>query len=122
VAAASPTGGPVLLVLDEVQKVKGWSEAVRLLWDARTAGPEIRLLILGSSALFIQEGLTESLAGRFFLHHCTHWSHPECRNAFGWNLNQWLFFGGYPGGAPFATDEITKGNEYSKYLNFLLEL
>jgi uncharacterized protein len=107
VAAASPTGGPVLLVLDEVQKVKGWSETVKLLWDVRTPGPEIRLLILGSSALLMQEGLTESLAGRFFLHRCTHWSFPECRDAFGWNLNQWLFFGGYPGGAPFATDEIT---------------
>jgi predicted AAA+ superfamily ATPase len=72
VATASPTGGPVLLVLDEVQKVQGWSETVKLLWDARTPGPEIRLLILGSSALLMQEGLTESLAGRFFLHRCTH--------------------------------------------------
>jgi uncharacterized protein len=106
VAAASPDGAPVLLVLDEVQKVRGWSEAVKLLWDARAAGPEIRLLILGSSALLMQEGLTESLAGRFLLHRCPHWSFPESRDAFGWNLNQWLFFGGYPGGAAFVYDEL----------------
>jgi uncharacterized protein len=107
VAAAPPTGEPVLLVLDEVQKVQGWSETVKLLWDGRASGPEIRLLILGSSALLMQEGLTESLAGRFLLHHCPHWTFPECREAFGWNLDQWLFFGGYPGGAAFAAEETT---------------
>jgi predicted AAA+ superfamily ATPase len=104
-AAASSSGGPVLLILDEVQKVMGWSEVVKFLWDTRPQKPEIRLLILGSSALLMQEGLTESLAGRFFLHRCPHWAFPETREAFGWNLNQWLFFGGYPGGAPFISDE-----------------
>jgi len=105
VAEASGTGGPVLLVLDELQKVRGWSETLKLAWDSRAAGPEIRLLILGSSALLMQEGLTESLAGRFFLHRCPHWGFPECRHAFGWSLNQWLYFGGYPGGASFMGDE-----------------
>jgi hypothetical protein len=55
----------------------------------------------------MQEGLTESLAGRFFLHRCAHWGFPECRDAFGWSLDQWLYFGGYPGGEPFADDEGT---------------
>ncbi|MBI5583704.1 MAG: ATP-binding protein [Deltaproteobacteria bacterium] len=107
IAAAPLTGEPVLLVLDEVQKVRGWSETVKLLWDGRASGPEIRLLILGSSALLMQEGLTESLAGRFLLHRCPHWTFPECREAFGWDLNQWLFFGGYPGGAAFVAEETT---------------
>lgn len=107
VSTAFPTGGPVILVLDELQKVRGWSEVLKLLWDERKAGPEIRLLILGSSALLMQEGLTESLAGRFFLHRCSHWGFPECRDAFGWDLNQWIYFGGYPGGVPFAEDEAT---------------
>jgi len=79
--AASRT--PVLLILDELQKVRGWSETLKLLWDTRNPGAEIRVLILGSSALLMQEGLSESLAGRFFLHRCTHWDHPECRTAFG---------------------------------------
>jgi predicted AAA+ superfamily ATPase len=105
VATASPAGGPLLLILDEVQKVRGWSETLKILWEGRGGGPEIRVLILGSSALLVQEGLTESLAGRFFLHRCSHWAYPECRAAFGWNLEQWVFFGGYPGAAAFMADE-----------------
>jgi predicted AAA+ superfamily ATPase len=101
------TGAPVLLILDELQKVKGWSETLKLLWDNRPTAPEIRVLILGSSALMMQEGLTESLAGRFFLHRCTHWGFQECRDAFGWSLEQWFYFGGYPGAAGFTDDEIT---------------
>ncbi len=94
VSDATASGSPVLLVLDELQKVRGWSETLKLLWDNRHAGPEIRLLILGSSALMMQEGLTESLAGRFFLHRCTHWGYAECRETFDWNLQQWLYLAG----------------------------
>ena len=80
------SGKPVILVLDEVQKVKGWSETLKLLWDrAQLQKTDIRLLVLGSSALLLQEGLTESLAGRFFMHRCPHWSFQECSNAFGWD-------------------------------------
>lgn len=107
IAVGRTDGTPVLLVLDELQKVRGWSETLKLLWDQRASGPEIRLLILGSSALLMQEGLTESLAGRFFLHRCTHWGYTECRAAFGWNLEQWLYFGGYPGAAAFIGEENT---------------
>jgi predicted AAA+ superfamily ATPase len=96
----------VLLVIDEIQKVRGWSEVVKRLWDeeVRTGG-FVRPLLLGSSALLVQKGLSESLAGRFFLHRCTHWSWPECQEAFGWSLERWLYFGGYPGAAPFAGDQ-----------------
>jgi len=107
VAEGGSGGRPVLLILDELQKVRGWSEILKLLWDQRASGPEIRVLILGSSALLMQEGLTESLAGRFFLHRCAHWGYTECRAAFGWNLEQWLYFGGYPGAADFIGDEST---------------
>ncbi|MBI2896237.1 MAG: ATP-binding protein [Deltaproteobacteria bacterium] len=95
-----------LLVLDEVHKVRGWSEQVKALWDQdRAAGRPLRVLILGSSALLLGQGVTESLSGRFFLHRCPHWSYAECRQAFGWDLDQWLFFGGYPGAAPLIDDE-----------------
>lgn len=105
VAEAASTGGSVLLILDEVQKVRGWSETLKFLWDNRPIKPEIRVLVLGSSSLLMQEGLTESLAGRFFLHRCTHWTYPECRDAFGWSLEQWIYFGGYPGAVPFTENE-----------------
>lgn len=96
----------VLLVLDEIQKVPGWSEVVKRLWDAEVAsGGGVRPLLLGSSALLVQRGLTESLTGRFFLHRCMHWSWAECRSAFGWSLEQWVYFGGYPGAAGFIDDE-----------------
>lgn len=104
--------GPVLLVLDEVQKVSGWSESIKLLWDGREPALDIRVLLLGSSALLMQDGLTESLAGRFLLHRCPHWSFAECREAFGWTLEQWIFFGGYPGAAVFAHDE----NLWKRYI------
>ncbi len=98
--------GPVLLVLDEVQKVRGWSESLKSIWDAARRSPrDIRLLVLGSSALLIREGLSESLAGRFFLHRCSHWTFQECVDAFGWDLPRWLYFGGYPGAAAFSDDE-----------------
>ena len=95
--------GAVLLVLDEIQKVRGWSETVKRLWDSRAANrQDIRLLILGSSSLLLQAGLSESLSGRFFLHRCPHWSFAECHKAFQWSLDQWIYFGGYPGAAEFA--------------------
>jgi predicted AAA+ superfamily ATPase len=101
-------GQRVLLVLDEIQKVSGWSETVKRLWDdeKRARGPVLPIL-LGSSALLVQRGLTESLAGRFFLHRCPHWSWPECRAAFRWSLSRWLYFGGYPGAAPLAGEAST---------------
>ena len=103
---ADRSGGAVILVLDEVQKVRGWSESLKSKWDAaRRTSRDIRLLVLGSSALLIQTGLSESLTGRFFLHRCSHWTFQECVDAFGWDLPRWLYFGGYPGAAAFCDDE-----------------
>jgi len=104
-AEGTAAGFPVLLILDEVQKVRGWSEEIKRLWDLRDRKREIRVLLLGSSALLMQTGLSESLAGRFFLHRCLHWGFPEVRDAFGWDLDRWLYFGGYPGAAFFAGQE-----------------
>ena len=98
--------GAALLVLDEVQKVPGWSEEVKRLWDEdRKAQRQILVLILGSSALLIHDGLTESLAGRFFLYRFPHWSFPEMRLLSGWTLQEWIYFGGYPGAAVFRQQE-----------------
>jgi predicted AAA+ superfamily ATPase len=94
---------PAWLILDEIQKVRGWSEEVKRLWDADTT-EKIQPLLLGSSALLLQKGLSESLAGRFFIHRCSHWSWPEMRAAFGWDLETWLVFGGYPGAANYIGD------------------
>lgn len=94
-----------LLVLDEIQKIHGWSEAVKRLWDADTAGRvPLKVVLLGSAPLLIQRGLTESLAGRFEMLPLPHWSYAEMRAAFGWTLDQFLFYGGYPGAAPLVKE------------------
>jgi len=95
-----------LLVLDEVQKVTAWSEVVKRLWDEDTAARRrLKVVLLGSSPLLIQKGLTESLAGRFEIIPATHWSYAEIRDAFGWSHNQFIYFGGYPGAAELIEDE-----------------
>jgi predicted AAA+ superfamily ATPase len=89
-----------LLVLDEVQKVPDWSTVVKLLWDADThSGLPLKVVLLGSAPLLIQSGLTESLAGRFEIIAVPHWSFAEMRAAFGWSLEQYIFYGAYPGSA-----------------------
>jgi len=95
-----------LLVLDEIQKVRGWSEAVKSLWDEdRRNGTTLNVLLLGSSSLLIQKGLSESLTGRFFLHRMGHWQFPEMSEAFGISLEEWIYFGGYPGAVSFMENE-----------------
>lgn len=109
----------VLLVLDEVQKIAEWSETVKRLWDEDSAaGLPLHSILLGSSPLLVQHGLTESLAGRFELIPVTHWSFEEMNSAFGWDLDQYVFYGGYPG----ASELITDHQRWSQYIiNSLIE-
>jgi predicted AAA+ superfamily ATPase len=94
------------LVLDEVQKIPNWSELVKKLFDEdRRVRRGLRVLLLGSSALLMQKGLTESLAGRFELHRHFHWSFAECREYFKVNLSEYLYFGGYPGAMPMRRNQ-----------------
>jgi len=103
-ASAGGKAGAVL-ALDEVQKIPGWSETVKRLWDedSRARRP-LKVVLLGSAPLLMQQGLTESLAGRFEIVHVPHWSYGEMRAAFGFSLDQYLYFGGYPGAAPLIKD------------------
>jgi predicted AAA+ superfamily ATPase len=90
-----------ILMLDEIQKVPAWSETVKRLRDEDThAGIQLKVMVLGSAPLLIERGLKESLAGRFEVISVPHWSFPEMREAFGWTIEQYVFFGGYPGSAP----------------------
>ena len=103
-----------LLVIDEVHKVNNWSEAVKKEWDADTFNDvNIKVVILGSSRLLIKDGLTESLAGRYELIHMSHWSFKEMNEAFGIDLEHYIFFGGYPGGVNFINNE-TRWRKYIK--------
>ncbi|MCD4670558.1 MAG: AAA family ATPase, partial [Actinomycetia bacterium] len=89
-----------LLIIDEVQKVSGWSETVKRLWDEDTANKtNLKVILLGSSPLLMQKGLTESLAGRFETIPVMHWSFAEMRDCFNIALERYIYFGGYPGAA-----------------------
>ena len=95
-----------LLVIDEIQYVKNWADAVKALWDEDArAGIDLRVVLTGSSATLLRSGMSESLAGRFELIRCTHWTYAECREAFGFSLDAFLYFGGYPGAADLRDDE-----------------
>ena len=97
--------GDAILVVDEVHKLPDWSETVKRLWDEDTAAQlPLQVIVLGSAPLLMRRGLTESLAGRFEMIHLPHWSFSEIREAFGWTLDQFIFFGGYPGAAPLIGD------------------
>lgn len=95
-------GDGTLLVIDEVQKIPNWSEAIKALWERQPR--RLRVVLLGSSSLQIQSGLTESLAGRFELTRIYHWTFTELKNAFDYDLERYLLYGGYPGAVAFEGD------------------
>jgi hypothetical protein len=103
----------ILLVVDEIQKIENWSEVVKQNWDSDTAGKiNIKVILLGSSRL-IQKGLTESLAGRFETIYLGHWTFTEMESAFGWPVDKYVWFGGYPGSASLTDDET----RWKNYIN-----
>jgi uncharacterized protein len=97
---------PFLLVIDEVQKIDNWSEQVKAEWDKDSVEErDVRVVLLGSSRLMLQQGLTESLAGRFEATYLGHWSLREMREAFGLTAAEYVWFGGYPGAISLREDE-----------------
>lgn len=101
----SQDASAAVLVVDEIQKVIGWAEAVKRLWDEdASAGRPLHVVLLGSASMSVQAGLSESLAGRFELIRLAQWSFGEMRDAFGWDLSTYLRFGGYPGAVPLIGD------------------
>lgn len=103
-----------LLVIDEVQKIPNWSETVKAEWDRDTREKrQLLVVLLGSSRMLIEDGLTESLTGRFELIKLPHWSFMEMRDCFGWSLQQYIFYGGYPGAASFISNP-TRWRNYIK--------
>jgi len=107
------TNKEVILAIDEVQKISQWSSMVKFLWDEDSRKKnQLKVILLGSSSLLIQKGLSESLAGRFEVLFCPHWNYRECKEAFNYSLDDFLFFGGYPGAA------VLKGNteRWARYM------
>lgn len=96
----------IVLVIDEIQKISNWSEVVKKEWDDDTFyDRNIKVLLLGSSRVLLERGLSESLAGRFEEIRMGHWSYREMKACFGFSLEQYLFYGGYPGAASLIGDD-----------------
>jgi predicted AAA+ superfamily ATPase len=103
----------VVLVIDEIQKITNWSEAVKKEWDTDTFyNCNIKVLLLGSSRVMLEKGLSESLAGRFEEIRMSHWSFKEMKECFGFSLDKYLFYGGYPGAAKL----IEHSDRYEQYI------
>lgn len=98
---------PMVLIVDEVQKIPSWPRAVKSLYDVdqRMMNP-LKVILSGSSSLLLHKGLEDSLMGRYELIRSPHWSFTECAKAFGFTLDDYLYYGGYPGAARFAGDDI----------------
>lgn len=108
------TSESAVLVIDEIQLVDQWSAAVKELWDEDAwSGIDLRIVLSGSSSLLLEKGLKEGLTGRFEVIRSTHWSLAECSDAFGYGLDEFLYFGGYPGGAPLRGDK----GRWLEYMN-----
>ena len=104
-----------VLIFDEIQKIPHWSETVKKLWDEDTFHKKnVVVIILGSSPLLVQKGLQESLAGRFEIIYTPHWSYLEMKSVFGWNVDQYVFYGGYPGSGQLVQD-------YERWSNYILQ-
>lgn len=96
-----------------MQKVSHWSETVKKLWDEDSFNHlNIKIILSGSSRLLLEQGLTESLAGRFEIIYMTHWTLEEMEKAFGWDATQYAWFGGYPGSTGLIKDE----NRWKSYI------
>lgn len=94
-----------ILVIDEIQKIQNWSEVVKKEWDDDSFHDRnIKVLLLGSSRVLLEKGLSESLGGRFEEIRMTHWSYPEMKECFGLSLDEYLYYGGYPGAADLIHD------------------
>lgn len=105
----------IIIVIDEIQKIQNWSEVVKKEWDDDSFHDRnIKVLLLGSSRVLLEKGLSESLAGRFEEIRMTHWRFPEMRDCFGFSLDQYIFYGGYPGAAP-----LIKGDDEDRYQQYI---
>lgn len=103
-----------ILALDEIQKISGWSEYIKKLWDEDTwSDLQLKVILSGSSSLLLRKGLSDSMAGRFEVIKSPHWSYSEMKEAFSYTLDDFLRFGGYPGAAQLK-EEPRRWKAYMK--------
>ena len=101
------------LIIDEIQKIPQWSEFVKTCWDKQKFSKnKINVILLGSSSMSLDSGLSESLTGRFEVIRLYHWSFEESQKITKLSLDDYIRYGGYPGSYEFIKDE----SRWSTYL------
>ncbi|MFO0386128.1 MAG: ATP-binding protein [Flavobacteriales bacterium] len=111
---------PVILAIDEIQKIPNWSETIKRLYDQQKFRGEtsVQLILLGSSHWLMQRGLSESLAGRFEQWDIGHWTFTELQQCFDISPEEYVYFGAYPGAMEMRKEE----SRWKAYvLNSLIE-
>lgn len=104
----------IILVIDEIQKISNWSEIVKKEWDMDSFNEiPVKVVLLGSSRVMIAKGLSESLAGRFESIKMSHWNLQEMQDAFGFTMEEYIYYGGYPG----AADLIHDAERWEEYIH-----
>ncbi|MCQ2219177.1 MAG: AAA family ATPase [Paludibacteraceae bacterium] len=104
----------IILVIDEIQKISNWSEIVKKEWDMDSFNEiPVKIVLLGSSRVMIAKGLSESLAGRFESIKMSHWNLQEMQDAFGFSIEEYIYYGGYPG----AADLIHDAERWEEYIH-----
>lgn len=111
----------LLLVIDEIQKCFNWAETLKKLYDeSKYNNSQIRCIVLGSSSLEIQKGLTESLTGRFQLTTAFHWNYSESHQLTNMDFSSYLKFGGYPGSYSMISQEKENDAWYDYVKNSII--
>ena len=108
-----------ILVIDEVQRIEGWSKTIKEEWDYDTRNKiNLKMVILGSSRLQLINWINEGLKKQTTIIHVPHWSFTQMQETFDFSLEQYLWFGGYPG----AAKKIKNEKNWRNYLlNTLIE-
>ncbi len=102
-----------ILIIDEIQKIPNWSEQIKKCWDASLAKKEkMKCILLGSSSLTLNRGLSESLTGRFEQLSCHHWNLSQTLKLKKMSLEDFLIYGGYPG----SYEYLKKENRWQGYI------
>ncbi len=95
-----------IIVFDEIQKIKHWSEQIKLIWDQfKLKKQKVHIVLLGSSSLQLTQGLSESLAGRFEVIRVHHWNYAESQKLTNIQFIKFINFGGYPASYHFLKNE-----------------
>ena len=114
-SCAQASSQPFVLVIDEVQMIPNWAQRVKGMYDRdRWDGHQVHVVLLGSSPRNLQKGISESLLGRFYPMDIPHWSYSEMKEAFGFSVDDYIFYGGYPGAASYAGPD-----QYLEWKNYV---